>query len=107
MVRACFVPGAQLQSVVSSGEGHTRLVNEPVDSFLVALAKPHKEVYDERISYDLVRIDGALAIVWAPYKFYLGTTFSHCGVDAFQLAWINGSWKIIYLADTRRKQACD
>jgi len=74
---------------------------------LVAIAKPHTEAYDERITFDLVKIDGELAMVWAPYKFYLGEKFSHCGVDAFQLVKINNNWKIQYLIDTRRRQGCD
>jgi len=74
---------------------------------LVMIAKPHTEAYDERITFDLVKIDGELAMVWASYKFYLGEKFSHCGVDAFQLVKINNDWKIQYLIDTRRRQGCD
>jgi hypothetical protein len=80
---------------------------EPLDSFLVAISKPHTEVYDERITFGAVKIDGELAMVWAPYKFYLGEKFSHCGVDSFQLVKINGEWKIQYLIDTRRRQGCE
>jgi len=107
LLRSCFMPGAIMQTVVRNKEGNTRVMNEPVDSFIAAIARPHKEVYDERITFDMIRIDGELATVWAPYKFYLGDQFSHCGVDAFQLALVNGSWKILYLADTRRRQPCD
>jgi hypothetical protein len=64
-------------------------------------------VYDERISFDLVKIDGELASVWTPYKFYAGEKFSHCGVDSYQLVKLNGEWKIQYLIDTRRKQGCE
>jgi hypothetical protein len=31
-------------------------------------------------------LDGPLASVWAEYSFYAGEKFSHCGIDAFQLA---------------------
>jgi hypothetical protein len=41
------------------------------------------------------------------YSFWLGTTFSHCGIDAFQLARLGSEWKIIAIADTRRTDGCN
>lgn len=107
MIRAAFSSRPLLQTVTKNREGNVYAESEPLDSFLVAIAKPHKEVYDERITFDVVKIDAELAIVWAPYKFYLGETFSHCGVDSFQLIRENGRWKIQYLVDTRRRQPCE
>jgi hypothetical protein len=40
------------------------------------------------------------------YSFYLGDKFSHCGVDAFLLARDGTEWKVVSLADTRRRQGC-
>jgi hypothetical protein len=65
-----------------------------------------KNILDERIRFDVIRIDGALAIVWALYQFYYKGKFSHCGADSFQLVRINGKWKIQYLVDTRRSRGC-
>lgn len=107
LIRSAFATQPILQTVVNNKAGKTAILTEPLDSFLVAVGRPHKEVYDERITFDLVRIDGDLAMVWAPYKFYRGEQFSHCGVDSFQLVKIEGTWKIQYLVDTRRKQNCD
>ncbi|HEY4150385.1 MAG TPA: hypothetical protein VGM41_15710, partial [Chitinophagaceae bacterium] len=58
---------------------------------------------DERIQFETIRIDGALAIVWAPYQFFYNGKLNHCGADSFQLVRSNGKWKIQYLIDTRRK----
>ena len=44
---------------------------------------------------------------WTPYSFFLNDTFSHCGVNNFQLLKKEGEWKIIYLIDTRRKEGCE
>ena len=52
-----------------------------------------------------VSIDGPLAAVWADYEFWAGSRFSHCGVDAFQLAQTGGQWRIVALTDTRRPAA--
>ncbi|TCJ19046.1 hypothetical protein EPD60_01115 [Flaviaesturariibacter flavus] len=105
-VRAAFAPGALLQSVLTTKAGATRITSEPVDSFVAAVGRPHKEVWDERITFDGIRIDGPMASAWTPYQFYVDDKFSHCGVDVYNLARVNGEWKIIYLADTRRRSDC-
>jgi hypothetical protein len=53
-----------------------------------------------------VQIDGDFAQVWCDYAFYTDNTFSHCGIDAFQLHKGKDGWKIFHLADTRRKDNC-
>src|SRR5215208_2763172 len=90
LIRAAFSSSPVLQTVLKNKEGKTVIVTEPLDSFIVSISRPHTEVYDERISFDVIRIDGDLAIAWAPYKFYVGDKFSHCGTDSFQLVKING-----------------
>lgn len=74
-----------------------------IDDFVKAIGKPHKEVWDERISNVVIQMDGGLAQVWMDYAFYLGDTFSHSGVNAMQLAFVDGRWQIIHIADTRRR----
>jgi hypothetical protein len=53
-----------------------------------------------------IRVDERLAAAWVPYSFYIGTNFSHCGVNAIQLAKLDGAWKITYVMDTRRRDNC-
>jgi hypothetical protein len=107
MIRAAFASQPILQTIIKNKEGKVFVESEPLDSFLVAVSKPHSEIYDERITFDVVKISGELAMVWAPYKFYVGDRFSHCGIDSFQLVKTNGEWKIQYLVDTRRRQGCE
>lgn len=107
MIRSAFTANSLLQTVIKNKEGKVSIVSEPLDSFLLSISKPHTDIYDERIEFDAIKIDGELAMVWAPYKFYVGDKFSHCGVDAFQLVKVNNEWKIQYLIDTRRRQGCD
>jgi hypothetical protein len=107
MIRATFSSTAILQTIAKNKDGKTIIVNELLDSFLLGILKPHTGVYDERITFDVIKIDGELAMVWAPYKFYVGDRLSHCGVDSFQFVKVNGKWKIQYLVDTRRRQGCD
>ncbi|MBS7567097.1 nuclear transport factor 2 family protein [Mucilaginibacter sp. Bleaf8] len=106
MLKTVFHPNMVLQSTVAKADGSTVLITEKPADFIKAIGTPHKEVYDERIVIKDVKIDGPLASVWATYKFYAGSTFSHCGVDVFQLMKTAAGWKIIYIADTRRKDNC-
>lgn len=67
---------------------------------------PAGDVWNERIFDPEVRIDGNVAQVWAYYTFHRNATFSHCGVDAFQLMKVGDQWKITQLADSRRTTGC-
>jgi hypothetical protein len=107
MIQSTFSSDPVLQTIRKNKDGKVWIEVEPLDSFLVSVSRPHTEIYDERITFGVVKIDGELAMVWAPYKFYVGEKFSHCGVDSFQLVKINGEWKIQYLIDTRRRQGCE
>lgn len=106
LLRSTFSKDMVLQSVSADKDGKPVLSTEKADGFIKAIGTPHKAVYDERITFNDIKIDGDLASVWAPYKFYLGAQFSHCGVDVFQLMKTAGGWKIIYIVDTRRKDNC-
>lgn len=104
-IRNSFTDSAILQTILEK-EGKTIVRTESIGEFAQAIAKLDKGVADERIRFDVIRIDGPLAIVWAPYSFYYKGQLNHCGVDAFQMLLTGGVWKIQYLIDTRRKQAC-
>ena len=107
LIRSTFSNNAVMQTIAKNKEGIVRVLTEPVDSFLASVGRPHTEVYDERIEFNTIKIDGDLAIVWTPYKFYIDDKFSHCGVNSFQLVRINNEWKIQYIIDTRRRQNCE
>jgi hypothetical protein len=106
LLLSVFAKDMILQSVAEDASGKAILSTEKADGFVKAIGTPHKMVYDERITFGTINIDGDLASVWAPYKFYLGDKFSHCGVDVFQLLKTAEGWKIIYIVDTRRKDNC-
>jgi hypothetical protein len=106
VVRRVFHPNATLMtSITRNGMGVIQ--RSTVDDFAKSVGTPHPAVYDERLFNPKVEIDGGLASVWVEYSFWLGTTFSHCGIDAFQLARLGSEWKIIAIADTRRTDGCN
>lgn len=106
LIRSTLAPGALLQTVAKTKEGSVTVRTESLDNFIASIAKPHTEVYDERISFETIKIDTELASVWTPYQFYIGQKFSHCGVNSFQLIKLNNVWKIQYIIDTRRREEC-
>lgn len=107
VIAEVFADSAILQTIGRNKEGQTVIRTDAVKAFADQLGKLPKGAADERITFESVRIDGALAMAWTPYKFYYNGTFSHCGVNAFMLVRMNGKWKIQYLIDTRRKQGCE
>lgn len=104
MVKGAFAPGATLQTIASPPGGEVKVKTEALQRFLNAVGTPHTDVWDEQIEYGHIAIDGALATVWTPYRFFLGGKYSHCGVNSFQLVKLEGMWRIVYLIDTRRKK---
>jgi hypothetical protein len=105
-IRRSFADSAILQTITANAAGKTVARLESVEDFAIHVGKMGAGEADERISFGSVRVDGPLAIVWAPYSFFYKGKFSHCGVDSFQLILVDGVWKIVYVIDTRRKNAC-
>jgi Domain of unknown function (DUF4440) len=105
-LKDCFSDSAILQTIANSKTGEKIIRTEQVSQFASSVSKLPKGAADERIVFETVRIDGPLAIVWTPYKFYFNGQFSHCGVNSFHLVKLKGNWKIHFLIDTRRKEPC-
>lgn len=107
LLKQCFADTAIMQTIGASKEGKTIIRTEKVSEFIDFVQQQAKDAADERIEFGSILVDGSLASVWTPYKFYYKGKFSHCGVNSFQLVRIQGQWKIQYLIDTRRRQGCE
>jgi hypothetical protein len=103
LLKSAFADSAILQTIAHDKEGRCYIRNEQLSEFADFVSKQPKGAADERIEFGTIRIDGPLAMVWTPYKFYYKGQFVHCGVNSFQLVRLNGQWKIQYIIDTRRK----
>ena len=106
-VHSVFIDDVSMQTIAPGRNNEMMLQTGDLQRFLTSVGTPHDRVYDERILDYQIKIDGAVASVWTPYKFYLGDQFSHCGVNSFQLMKGTEGWKIIYLVDTRRRGNCE
>jgi len=105
-VRNAFALGSTMMSVPENPKDSIAIKKSSIDGFVKAVGKPHSEKWDEQIYNVNISVDGPMAIVWTPYKFFLGEKFSHCGVNVFTLIKINNAWKITSITDTRRKEGC-
>ena len=106
LLKSCFADSMILQTISRNKEGKLVVRNESPAEFIGFISKEAPGNADERITFDVIKVDGPLASAWTPYNFYYKEQFSHCGVNSFQLVRFNGEWKIQYLIDTRRKQGC-
>lgn len=107
LIKSTLAPTIVFQTIMQKKNGSTSVETEKMQEFIAAVTQPHPQVYDERVTFDVIKIDAALATVWALYTFYVGSTFSHCGVDAFQLVKLNGNGESnTPHIDTRCKEAC-
>lgn len=104
MVRAVFAPGARF-ALLDTSDGSLGVRVQAVDAWTEAIGRSGGR-WDERV-YDLdVRIDGAMASIWAPYTFYLDGAISHCGINSIELLHDADGWKITQISDTRRRDGC-
>jgi Putative lumazine-binding len=106
LLKTCFADSMILQTISRNKEGNLEVRNEDPVGFIDFVSKEAPGNADERITFDVVKVDGPLAIAWTPYSFYYKGQFSHCGVNSFQVVRLNGEWRIQYIIDTRRKQGC-
>lgn len=103
-MRSFFYGNPSLESIHKNKEGKSVFEAEALDTFLTSVATiPNSLTFQERIDKTAVHQDELIAVAWCEYTFILNGKVSHTGVDVFTFAYINGVWKIIRLADSRKK----
>ena len=103
-VRSVFAEGARFASVAARA-GSEAIQYSSVDGFVTSVGRSERR-WDERVFDVEVRVDEGMAVVWAPYSFYLDGQVRHCGVNLMDFLRTNGQWKITQLTDTRRTEGC-
>jgi hypothetical protein len=64
------------------------------------------QMLEERMHSPEVRVRGPIASVWTEYSFWRGGKFSHCGIDNFDMAKVDGRWKIVNVSYTVQTKGC-
>ncbi|WP_191860863.1 nuclear transport factor 2 family protein [Hanstruepera ponticola] len=107
LMKSVMMDKVLMQTVFKTKEGKDVLVTDEPGKLISAVAnRTEDQKWEEKILEYKVQVDGNMANVWTPYEFWFNGEFSHCGVNSFQLFHDNGTWKIIYLIDTRRRTGC-
>ena len=102
-----FVDGAMLSSIsIDAESGKVVKKSSPAAGFVTAIGRPHDSQWDERLWSKDIKVDGAMAMAWTDYSFYLDGAFSHCGVNVFEFINTEQGWQISNITDTRRKDNC-
>jgi len=107
LLKSAFTDDPILQTVATNKKKQVYIKSDKFKDFVKFIGDQKVGEADERVEFETIRIDGALAMVWAPYQFYYKGKFHHCGVNSFQLVKIDNNWKIQYLIDTRRKDCAN
>lgn len=74
-----------------------------IENFANRVATSGTTRIEERIHDPHVSIDHDLAVVWAPFNFFINDKLDHCGRDLFNLTQKSGRWQIAGLAATTRR----
>jgi hypothetical protein len=106
-VRALFHPELRRMATSGAPDGEPVVMFGDLDGFARAVGGASPGDLDERLGPADVRIDDNLATVFTPYAFHYKGQLSHCGVNVFLIARTGADWKIVGLADTRRKEGCE
>ena len=107
-LRQLVAEGAVIIRVAQNEEGRVKHAVVSVDDFIKGTAGDKSMVIDERIlGTPEVQWEGIMATVWADYDVRINGEYSHCGVDAVQLAKLEGRWTITAITYTARKEGCD
>jgi Putative lumazine-binding len=97
-IKAAWLPGGVLVLV---REGN--LSQMTVEDFAHRVATSGTTHIEERIHDPHVRIDHNLAVVWAPFNFFIDGKLDHCGRDLFNLTQKSSGWQIASVTAATRK----
>jgi hypothetical protein len=61
----------------------------------------------ERYWNPVVEVRGGIAMVWAPYELRDNGAVEHCGIDALNLIFLDGAWRVANVMSTMEPKACD
>lgn len=107
LMRGQFHPSATMRSAAWDRTARAVIEEDGVNDWLTGVAgAPAALVLDERLGPPVIHVDGNLATLWVYYEFWAGDRFSHCGADVFTLGRTAEGWKIVFVADSRRRTGC-
>ncbi len=105
LIRSTTGSGIIMQTIGRDKEGTSVVKTSDFNDFLKSIVSiPDSIKFQEKLLSYQIKVDGSMANAWTPYELWINDSLSHCGVNSFQLHKQEGTWKIIYLIDTRRQE---
>jgi hypothetical protein len=89
-----------------AAEGGVMEVASHPNSYWVDPSRADGHAHRERYWSPTVLIRGGIAVVWAPYEFWIDGKTSHCGIDVFDFVKIDGAWRVSNAMWTVEPNAC-
>ncbi|MEM8506757.1 MAG: nuclear transport factor 2 family protein [Bacteroidota bacterium] len=106
-MKSFVADGVLLQTTGRNKEGKTQFKRQKIEKLYESIVRiPDSVTFQEKLTSWNIQVDRTMANAWVGYEFWLNGTFSHCGINSFQLINFDGAWKIVYLIDTRGKAGC-
>lgn len=99
LLRAVMDPTVVMHST-ETRDGQTTFGSATVEAMAERITSSDSPLI-ERMWEPVVVVNGALATIWTPYDFYVGSEFSHCGVDSANMLHTDDGWRIVALSWTR------
>jgi hypothetical protein len=96
--------GMTYRARVTEG-GATDIVARP-NAYWVDPSRGDARTHRERYWSPTVLIRGDIAVVWAPYEYWIDGKTSHCGIDVFNFVKIGGAWRVANSMWTVEPNAC-
>jgi len=85
--------------------GDMDVVAQP-NSYWIDPSQNDGHTHRERYWSPTVLIRGDIAVVWAPYEFWVDGKTSHCGIDVFDFVKLRGAWIVSNSMWTVEPNAC-
>ena len=104
-LRRLLVPGMHLIALATD-PGAAAGPRVQTDSAFVQLIAARRQRLLERMWEPVVRLQGPIATVWAPYDFHVDGQWSHCGIDTATLIQTGQGWQIAGLVYTVQRTSC-
>jgi len=102
-IASVTIPASVYTSIRPAPDGGTKITRTTVEDFIKNLRPGlHEAMWRPSVH---VRA-GMMATVTAPYEFKLDGKTLHCGIDVFDLAKVEGQWKIAGAIWTAEPEAC-
>ena len=103
---AMNMPNSMTWSARPGKDGKVEPVPRP-NNFWTDPANQNSNAHRERYWSPTVLMRGPLAVVWAPYEFWVNGKTSHCGVDVFDFVKVEGKWRVANAMWTVEAAACE